>query len=240
MRSLAFLLLCSGLLASCSARQEIDLQPDGSGTVAVSIELQRPFADWLLSMSEEAKALGLKSQSGALFDEAAIRANVATFPGATVTRLAVPSRDRLEMTLAFADVTALAGAPASGSAAAPFVSLTRSGRRATLRVRLDAAAYGALRPLVPGADNELLDVLGPQQKNPYTEAEYDDVLAFTVGDEAPRWVRASRIDAVVRVPGRVVSQTGGRVEGGAVRFEIPLLDVLLLRSPLVYTIEYEL
>ena len=237
MKVILLLFLCL-LTVSCSVRQEIDLRPDGSGTIALKVELQPAFADWVQTMGEEAKTLGMKKEGAAgLFDEAAIRQGAASFRGVTVTSLQVPSRERLEMTLALADITALAGATAS--TATPLVSLERKGSRRVLRVHLDAATYAAIKPLVPGADNELFDVLGPQEKNPYTEAEYDDVLAFTIGDDAPKWVRASRIHTVVRVPGRVVSQTGGRVEGNAVRFEIPLLDVLLLRSPLVYTIEYE-
>lgn len=212
------------------------MRADGSAAVSVQAQLQPAFAGWVQAMGEEAKTLGLKNAgAGALFDETAIRQGAASFAGVTVTRLAIPSRERLEMTLALADVAALAGAGRP-----QLVTLERSGSRRTLRVHLDAATYAVLKPLVPGSDNELLGVLGPQEKNPYTEAEYDDVLAFTVGDDAPKWVRASRIEAIVRVPGRVVAQQGGRVDGNAVRFEIPLLDVLLLRQPLVYTIEYEL
>jgi hypothetical protein len=149
-----------------------------------------------------------------------------------VTRLAIPSRERLELSLDAADLAAIG----RGS---PLVSLSSAGGRRRLTIRLDAAGYAAIKPLIPGGDNQLLEVLGPQPDNPYTEAEYDEVLAFTVGDDAPKWARASGIDATVRVPGRIVAVSGGRVEGGAARFAIPLLDVLLLRRPLVYTIEYE-
>ena len=107
-------------------------------------------------------------------------------------------------------------------------------------MHLDAASYAKIRPLIPGGHNQLLDVLGPQEKDPYTEAEYDDVLSFTVGEDAPKWVRSSRIEVSVRVPGRIVSQQGGRVEGNTVRFDIPALDALLLREPLTYAVEYDL
>lgn len=218
------------------------MRADGSGTVAVQVELQPAFADWLESMQEEAKILGLrKGTGGGLFDETAIRQGAASFAGVTVTRLVTPTRERLEMTLALSDVTALAGA--TGASAdpkrPPLITLERNGTRRTLGVYLDAANYNRIKPLIPGAENSLLEVLGPQEKNPYTAAEYDDVLAFTVGEEAPKWVRASAIDVTVRVPGRIVSQKGGRVMGSSVLFEIPLLDVLLLRDPLVYVIEYD-
>ncbi len=221
-------------------RQDIDLASDGSATVAVRVDLQPAFADWLASMAEDAKTLGVKQGSSGIFDEAAIRKGAASFAGVTVTGLAIPSRERLEMTLALADITALSGSQPAEGGRKPLAALERSGTRRTLRVYLDAANYTKIRPLIPGADNQLFDSLGPQEKNPYTEAEYDDVLAFTVGDDAPKWVRASRIDVSVRVPGRIVSHKGGRVEGNTVRFEIPLLDALLLREPLSYAIEYDL
>ncbi len=237
-RALLSLLFCLFVL-SCAARQEIDVGSDGSATVSVQVRLQPAFADWVETMDEEAKTLGLKRAGAAgLFDEEAIRRGAASFAGLSVTRFAIPSRERLEMTLALADITALAGSTAAKGP--QLIALERSGSRRTLRVHLDAATYAAIKPLVPGSDNELFEVLGPQETDPYTEAEYDDVLAFTVGGEAPKWVRASRIEAIVRVPGRVISQQGGRIEADAVRFEIPLLDVLLLRKPLVYTVEYEL
>ncbi len=223
------------MLASCAVRQEIDLAPDGSGRVAIQVDLQPRFAAWMESMAEEARTLGLSK--GGLFDEAAIRKGAASFPGVTVSRLAFPSRERLEMTLELSDITALAGPVVAGRP--PLVSLERSGSRRTLRVHLDAANYLRIRPLFPGSDNQLFDVLGPQEKNPYSPSEYDEVLAFTVGDDAPRWARASRIGVTVRVPGRVVSQQGGRIEGNTVRFDIPLLDVLLLAEPLVYVVEYD-
>jgi hypothetical protein len=228
------------VVVSCAVRQEVDLASDGSATVAVRVDLQPAFADWLASMAEDAKTLGVKQGSSGIFDEQAIRKGAASFAGVTVTRLAIPSRERLEMTLALADITALAGAQPADAGRRPLVTLERNGSRRTLRVYLDAANYARIKPLIPGADNQLFDSLGPQEKNPYTETEYDDVLAFTVGDDAPKWVRSSRIEVSVRVPGRIVSQKGGRVEGNTVRFEIPLLDALLLREPLSYAIEYDL
>lgn len=212
------------------------MRSDGSASLSIDVRLQPAFADWAETMGQEAQTLGLKNAGAAvLFDEAAVRRGAASFAGVSVSRLAIPSRERLQMTLALADVASV-----SAAGGRQLIAVERSGSRRTLRVHLDAATYAAIKPLVPGSDNELFDVLGPQEKNPYTAAEYDDVLAFTVGDDAPKWARASRIEVLVRVPGRLVSQAGGRIEGGAVRFDIPLLAVLLLREPLVYTVEYEL
>ncbi len=238
-RLLLPLFICLAV-ASCAVRQEIDLAGDGSATVAVRVDLQPAFADWLQSMAEDAKTMGVNKGSTAIFDEKAIRQGAASFSGVTVTRLVIPSRERLEMTLALTDITALSGSPPPDAGRPPLVSLERNGSRRTLRVYLDAANYSRIRPLIPGGHNQLLDTLGPQEKDPYTPAEYDDVLSFTIGDDAPKWARSSRIDVTVRVPGRIISQKGGRIEGNTVLFEIPALDVLLLREPLTYTIEYDL
>jgi hypothetical protein len=230
-------ILSAVALAACTVRQDIDVSADGSGTVAVRVDLVPPFAAWITSMATEARTLGLKQGDG-LFDEAAVKRGASGFPGTSVTGFATPSRERLEMTLAIADLGAL-GTATKGAAGQPLVTLRSAGSRRSLSIRLDAATFGRLRPLLPGMDNALVDVLGPQDKDPYSDSEYDEVLAFTVDPQAPAWVAAARVNVTVRVPGRVVSQQGGRVEGNSVVFDIPLRDVLILRQPMVFSLDWE-
>jgi hypothetical protein len=231
------IVLAALAVTACSVRQDIDVRADGSGTVSVRVDLAPAFAAWLASMASEAKTLGL-NQGESLFDEASVKRGAAEFAGTTVSRFASPSRERMEMTLAIADLGAL-GAATGGAGAQPLLTLRGTGSRRSLSIRLDAATFARIRPLLPGMDNALVDVLGPQEKDPYTAGEYDEVLSFTIDPQAPAWVASSRVAVTVRVPGRVVTQQGGRVEGNAVVFQIPLRDILLLREPMLFAVEWE-
>jgi hypothetical protein len=42
----------------------------------------------------------------------------------------------------------------------------------------------------------------------------------------------------VKVDGEIVSQTGGSVAGGAVVFKVPLLRMLMLETPLDYSVTF--
>ena len=224
-------------LASCAVRQEVSLRPDGSGSVAVRVVLREGFYDYLGEMNAEAGALGAPVGAD-VFDLKRIQESVRSFPGVDLVGARTPNPRTLELDLSFKDVAAVART-ANPAGSTPLFTFQRTGTRRLFRVHLDLPNYARIAPLIPGSENPLLEVLGPQAEQPYTEAEYLDVIAFMMGDHAPGWIRESTLEVRVQVPGRVVAQQGGIPVQGGVLFRIPLLDVLLLERPLVYSIEFE-
>jgi hypothetical protein len=69
-----------------------------------------------------------------------------------------------------------------------------------------------------------------------TKTEYlalvSSIYDKAVADEIAR----SKLSAVFAVPGRVRSARGGAFTGREARFEVPLLDILVLEQPLDYEI----
>ena len=72
-----------------------------------------------------------------------------------------------------------------------------------------------------------------------TKAEYlalvSSVFSKAVSDE----ISSSRIRISVSFPGQVTSAAGGTIKGKSAEFDIPLLDVLVLETPLTYEVSWK-
>ncbi len=82
--------------------------------------------------------------------------------------------------------------------------------------------------------------LGPQGTGPVTEKDYLSMISFSVGDEAPGLLKKSFITLTVRPHGDILSQSGGTQTADSVVFRIPVLRVLVLDTPLEYSVTYRL
>jgi hypothetical protein len=214
----------------------LQLRLDGSGVVNAEVRLGEGFRGYLEEMGEEAKQLGF-NVGDVIFDLDQLRRSTEAFPGVLLKDGEVVEPDLLRFTFSFDDLDA--ALPPDSSGHPQLFSYSRRGSRGTFTIHLDRESYAPIRSLIPGSENPLYDALGPQLEEPYTAEEYREVLAFMIGEEAPGWLDGSALALIVEVPGRVVSQKGGRRIPGGVEFEVPLLDVLLLREPLVYSVEFE-
>jgi len=72
-----------------------------------------------------------------------------------------------------------------------------------------------------------------------TKAEYlalvSSIFSKAVGDE----IASSRIQIAVNFPGQVTSASGGKFSGKTAEFDIPLLDILVLETPLTYEVNWK-
>jgi hypothetical protein len=232
----AFPLLTVFLLDACSVRQTLLLSSDGTGRLEIDVRLSDGFYGYLREMTEEARQLGYQT-GDVVFDLEQLEASTAAFPGVRLESAEVPEPETLRVSFAVEDFQA-AGRP-FGEGPSLF-EYTRRGNRGRFQVRLDRETYAAIRPLIPGSENPLFEVLGPQLEAPYTPEEYREVLTFMIGEEAPAWLEDSYLELLVRLPGPVLAQVGGRPVNGGVVFRVPLLEVLILNKDLSYWVEFEL
>ena len=72
-----------------------------------------------------------------------------------------------------------------------------------------------------------------------TEAEYLDMVSFSIGDQGPGLLKKSFITMTIDPEGDIVSQTGGTISGGAVIFRIPVLRLMVLDKPLDYSVTFK-
>lgn len=224
------------LLAACAVRQEASINRDGSGSIRFRVELTPFFVDYIRDMAEVSGEKQI--EQGRIFDLEGIRRGFEERPGVKVTRLASPKPEVLEGELAFRDVEAVFRGE-SQLTQAGVISFTRRGNAKTLRLYLDRKNFAQVERLLPILDNPLFASLGPRENEGVTEAEYLDMMAFAMGDEGPAGIKSSAIELKVNVQGRLVSQSGGQPKDGGVLFRVPLIRVLLLDTPLDYSLVFE-
>jgi hypothetical protein len=250
--------LALALLAGCTATPELTITQDSAGRGDIDIVL----SDFLVSYVRDLSAtIGVESDR--VFDPAAVRGQFREFPEIDVQRVAVPSAERLEMTITFEDLAAALSAGlsrgdgAAAGAEAPQLLETRRERvngetQVALRLALTPELLDAVVALSPWDGTLLAEILLPPDRTEMTGADYIEYLVWALEEyEDPRVVRealeAATVDVVIETPGRIVSQRGGEVieaAGGpgaptrAVRFRIPVVDLVTLEESRVYQLRY--
>jgi hypothetical protein len=223
-------------VSSCTMSNTIVVKSDGSGTVAVRLEVTKLFREYLASMAEVAGQAD-PAKKGELFDLKEIRKGFEDRPGVTVRRLASPKPEVLEADLAFRSVQEVFASEAALKSTG-VVTFTQANGTRTLKLHLDRSNYGQVAKIFPGLSNPLFEGMGPQESDTITEEEYLEMIRFSLGDEGPGLVKKSFIDVTIRPEGEIVSQAGGTAVNGGVLFRIPLLRLLVLDKPLDYAVTF--
>jgi hypothetical protein len=72
-----------------------------------------------------------------------------------------------------------------------------------------------------------------------SKTEYLELVASIYGKPIAGEISGASIRASVDFPGRIRSARGGEFSGKRAEFDIPLLDLLVLESPLVYEVSWD-
>jgi hypothetical protein len=237
-RILRILALCAltAAFAACSVSEVIAIKADGSGTASMRVETSKLLRDYLLDLQSVTGATA--APDGQLFDVKTLQKELAGRPGLTVKKVASPSPDLLEVDLAFKSVEEVYGSVESVKKSGLLVYTESSGQRA-LKIHIDRKNFAELSAVFPAMNGAAFEGIAPQEQDTITEAEYLDMISFTLGPDGPALLKKSFVDLVVKPEGTIVSQTGGTVAGGAVTFRIPLLRLLLLDKPLDYAVAWK-
>jgi len=221
-------------LAGCAVNQRVALEADGSGTAVVRIRLEKILLDYLQDLSEVSGTA--PKEKGRIFDVEDIRKGFASRQEVTLTRIASPSPERLEMELAFRSIEKLFAAPEKPQT---ILTLKKAAEDTTLRAHLDRKNFSQLLELAPFLKNPLFEGLGPQENDDATEAEYLELIDLALGEGGSAALKSSVIETTIAVRGKIISQSGGTPIAGGVVFRIPLLRVLLLDKPLDYSLTFK-
>lgn len=236
-----FLLLFSG----CSARQDVELQADGSGSTTVRIDLHPIFVQYLrdltagLSMDSPDGFDGAESGTGGepfrIFDEAKIAAAFARTDGATLQDFRRTAPGHIRLTASFANPARVLPAPQQPGVA-PVVEFSKSGAERTLRFSLNSQNVSSLYSLLGMQEQQTMLTFGPQP-DPLTEAEYIDMMVYALGTyaergELQRALKSQNLQIVVQVEGQILAAEGFTVEAGRAEANIPFLQPATLFEPL--------
>jgi len=115
------------------------------------------------------------------------------------------------------------------------VSIKKIGNRERLDFFLDINNYPELTRIVPFLANENFETFGPLYNEGMNEDEYYEMISYILDEQGPEEIKNSIISLRLTTPSRIISQEGGIKEGeNVVRFDIPLIDILLLSEPIVF------
>ena len=215
-------------LGACAVTQELHLRADRSGETTIAIGFS---ADLVARVQEMAELTGSEMPEEGVINLEPIHNRLSARPGVTVDRVEAPEEHRVEVAFAFDDAQAIL--PNPGAPAAPgIVTVDEVEDGTRVRFYFDLANYGLLAEVFPMLADPAIRAMGPEENTEITEDDYLAMMGFILGPAGPEAIADSLITIRVTVDGEPVSQRGGRVDGGAVVFEVPLIDLLLLHEPI--------
>jgi len=217
-------------------KQTIVIRADGSGTLAMHVEVARILHDYVARLSEvsDKPVLG---PGGAFFDAESMRKDFESRPGITVTKAVTPSSDAVDLELTFNSIQDVFAQDQSLKNAAA-LAYSESGGKKTIRLHLDRANYPQLARSFPLLASPAFAAFGPQANDSTTDDEYMEMVRFSIGDDAPALLKKSFVTLTLAPEGQILSQSGGEITGGAVVFRIPLVRLLVLDTPLDYSVTF--
>jgi hypothetical protein len=72
-----------------------------------------------------------------------------------------------------------------------------------------------------------------------TKAEYFALVSSIYGPAVADEIQSGAIHASIRFPGPISAVKGGSWSGSRAEFDIPLADLLVLETPLVYEVQWK-
>jgi hypothetical protein len=221
------------LYASCSGQITGQLAQDTSGT----LQIQAGLEPNIISLINTLRSLGpAGTRQGPILDAAAFNSALQAAPGVKSAVLRNNGQERIAGTVSISRIgdLFLAGngfIRYEGSPGAP------SGK---LSIHLDRATGFRILPLI---SSEAVDYLSALMAPVATgealsKKEYLELVSSVYGEDIAAEIAAAGIGARISVPGAISSVKGGTFSGREARFDIPLLDILVLEAPLDYEIAW--
>lgn len=116
------------------------------------------------------------------------------------------------------------------------VWVTQTGADTTLSIYLDIDNYPQLARMIPFLSDPNFETFGPLYNEGMSEEEYLDMISYILGEDGPQSIKDSVISLRLTTPGVIKTQRNGVKESpNSVRFDIPLIDFLLLAEPIEFS-----
>jgi hypothetical protein len=116
------------------------------------------------------------------------------------------------------------------------VQVVQSGSDTTLLIHLDLENYPQLARMIPFLADPNFETFGPLYNEGMSEEEYLDMISYILGEEGPPSIEESVISLRLTAPSVIKRQSGGIHESpNSIRFDIPLIDFLLLAEPIEFS-----
>ncbi len=238
----AALLLSLLFLPGCSSKQTVFLKNDGSGTAAISINLDSIFLRYIRDIAGGFSRGQTSLQRLQLFDLEKIKKQISDMPSVSLKKITNPSPGKLNVSLTFHQINRIF--PVSN-----IFQFTTAENRKTLIFTLTAENFSVLAEFLGFKKNELLDTFGPQKDAPLSKDEYRGMMEYLFDEYGSKEkidsvLENSTIQITAAVQGTILSvkrssSVSASYSGSSVKIKIPLVDALTLVKPIVFTISWK-
>ncbi|MCL2213717.1 MAG: hypothetical protein FWC06_00775 [Treponema sp.] len=221
---------------SCASRIEGSLASDGSALMSVNIRLEPRMTTLIRSLS---RAGG--QSNGPVLDGPAIARSMSSAPGVASASLGNTSEAAIEGQVRISQIGEFLSAAETGrNVRRGFITFeqTAAGGRCNININRQngPAILELLSPEISDYLNALMAPLATGEE--LNKTEYLNLVASfynrTISDE----IAYSRIRASIDFPGNITSVRGGTYSGRRAEFDIPLLDLLVAETPLIYEVTW--
>jgi hypothetical protein len=229
----AFIYLCTVLLimASCAARIDGSLEADGSAVLSVNMSLEPRITALIRSLS----AAGGQANAQVL-DGTAIAQSMSNAPGiASVTfrntaAAAIEGQVHISHINEFLSIAGGRG----------FISFEQgqNGGRCEININREnsPAVLEFLSPEISDYLNALMAPIATGEE--LSKPEYLELVASFYNRAISDEIASSRIRVSIEFPGTITSIRGGTSSGRRANFDISLLDLLVLETPITYVVTW--
>jgi len=227
------LLMFLPLFISCTARISGSLFNDGQADLIVYTALEPRMTALIRSLSS-ASGAELPANTPVL-DGPAISSSMANAPGVASVSFRNKTPTEIEGPVKISRVSDFfADGQATGFIT--FEQNSPSGGRCAIQLDLDSGP-DILSFISPDVTDYLSTLMAPISTGEVlTKAEYLDLVASVYRRPLANEISRATIRVSLDFPGPVRSVKGGTFSGRRAEFEIPLLDILVLETPLLYEV----
>lgn len=229
------------LLSSCSMKQEIYLDKSGEGEVRFEIGMASYLGE-VIQQVEMLLATDTKvpSEEDSFFDIDAIEKGFSSNENVSGLSLTTPDRLKLKGSFQFSSVEEMLAKVEKGSPQSQLINFSKGASASDLSVRITRETVVALLESNPALNNPLVENFGPAATVGLDSADYLDMMEFALGEESRLGIQNSKLSITIKVAGKILNQKGGTmIDSSTVRYDIPLLDILILDKNLNYTLSYQ-
>jgi len=228
-----FLLLIAALLPllSCATNINGALAADSSAALSISVSLGPQMTSLIERLSAAAGQVG-----GPVLDGQEISRSMTQAPGVASVSLRNTGPAAIEGPVRISAISDFLAAAGNRG----FISFEQSAAGGRCQIYISRengpAIIERLSPQVADALNALMAPVATGEI--MTKTEYLEQIAIFYSRALSDEIAASRIRASIDFPATVTSGTGGASSGRRVNFDIPLLDLLVLETALVYEVRW--
>jgi hypothetical protein len=230
-------LFAFAVFASCAARINGPLKPDGSAELIIRASLEPHMAALIRGLSAMG---GAPAADGPLLDGPAIAQSMSAAPGIDSVSFKNTGSAAIEGPVKVSQIGDFLS-PGGGPGGRGFISFTQNGAGGgscviALSRETGPEALALLSPEITGYLSALMAPLVTGEA--LSKIEYLALAGTVYGKGVTDEIAKSRILASIDFPGPVRSIKGGTFSGRRAEFDIPLLDLLVLETPLNYEVAW--